>query len=321
MSVSSYIPASCRYSVSLVILHPQLSVCALLYSDSLAIELSKAMREDWYMLNQFTSEAEFLNFVEEDNHQIDCLVLQDNTRLSSIFEQLEQRAALLPIVVLETQDHFDTSQASSPQSFTSDSAAPIVPEEQYHTAVLRMGGAQLDKIEAFIAQAITKFLELSPACSLPKDGTVPQASPQFSSLEEVLVPHQKRLAEKLRERLGYLGVYYRRNPQNFLRNMQPAEKREFFYQLKNTYREIILNYFSDDDTLNQMIDNYVNMTFFADIPIAKVVEIHMELMDDFSKQLKLEGRSEEILLDYRLTLIDTLANLCEMYRRSIPRES
>ena len=43
-------------------------------------------------------------------------------------------------------------------------------------------------------------------------------------------------------------------------------------------------------------------------------------MEEFSKQLKLEGRSEEILLDYRLTLIDIIAHLCEMYRRSIPRE-
>lgn len=52
----------------------------------------------------------------------------------------------------------------------------------------------------------------------------------------------------------------------------------------------------------------------------QVVEIHMELIDDISKQLKLEGRSEDILLDYRLTLIDIIAHLCEMYRRSIPRE-
>jgi circadian clock protein KaiA len=46
----------------------------------------------------------------------------------------------------------------------------------------------------------------------------------------------------------------------------------------------------------------------------------MEIMDDFAKQLKLEGRNEEVVLDYRLTLIDTLANLCEMYRRSIPQD-
>lgn len=54
--------------------------------------------------------------------------------------------------------------------------------------------------------------------------------------------------------------------------------------------------------------------------VPQIVEIHMELIDEISKQLKLEGRSEEILLDYRLTLIDIIAHLCEMYRRSIPRE-
>jgi circadian clock protein KaiA len=54
--------------------------------------------------------------------------------------------------------------------------------------------------------------------------------------------------------------------------------------------------------------------------VSQILEIHMELMDEFSQQLKLEGRSEEILLDYRLALIDILAHLGEMYRRSIPRE-
>ncbi|MEL6385136.1 MAG: hypothetical protein AAFQ89_22260 [Cyanobacteria bacterium J06626_18] len=68
------------------------------------------------------------------------------------------------------------------------------------------------------------------------------------------------------------------------------------------------------------MDDFVNLTFFADISVSKIVEIHMELMDDFSKQLHIEGRSEDILLDYRLTLIDVIAHLCEMYRRSIPRE-
>ena len=43
-------------------------------------------------------------------------------------------------------------------------------------------------------------------------------------------------------------------------------------------------------------------------------------MDEFAHQLKIEGRSEDILLDYRLALIDIIAHLCEMYRRSIPSE-
>ena len=43
----------------------------------------------------------------------------------------------------------------------------------------------------------------------------------------------------------------------------------------------------------------------------------MELMDDFSQQLKLEGRSNDILLDHQLALVDIIANLGEMYRRSL----
>ena len=39
-----------------------------------------------------------------------------------------------------------------------------------------------------------------------------------------------------------------------------------------------------------------------------------------SKKLKLEGRSDDVLLDYRLTLIDAIAHLAEMYRLSIPKE-
>lgn len=106
-----------------------------------------------------------------------------------------------------------------------------------------------------------------------------------------------------------------------MRCLPLAEREQFLSQLRLDYRAIVLNYFMNDSRLNQRIDDFVNTIFFADIPVAQIVEIHMELMDDFAKQLKLEGRSEDILLDYRLTLIDTIAHVCEMYRRSIPRQS
>lgn len=131
---------------------------------------------------------------------------------------------------------------------------------------------------------------------------------------------QQRLSEKLQERLGYLGVYYKRNRDNFLRNLPLPERQQVLDSLRADYRAIILGYFASDGNLNQKIDALVNTAFFADVSVSQIVEIHMELMDDFSKQLKLEGRSEEILLDYRLTLIDVIAHLCEMYRRSIPRD-
>ena len=102
--------------------------------------------------------------------------------------------------------------------------------------------------------------------------------------------------------------------------MTQAERQEFLEKLRTDYRVIVLKYFAKDSNLNQKIDDYVNVAFFADISVSQLVEIHMDLMDEFSKQLQLEGRSEDILLDYRLTLIDVIAHLCEMYRRSIPRE-
>ena len=90
--------------------------------------------------------------------------------------------------------------------------------------------------------------------------------------------------------------------------------------ISEQYREIILDYFDSQVQVNQEIDNFVNQAFFADLSVSQILEIHMDLMDDFSQQLKLEGRNEDILLDYRLALIDLIAHLCEMYRRSIPKE-
>jgi circadian clock protein KaiA len=131
---------------------------------------------------------------------------------------------------------------------------------------------------------------------------------------------QQRLADKLNERLGYLGVYYKRDSRLFLRNLSTEDRKEYSDRLKKIYRSIILEYFSEkNEGLNQKIDEFVNLSFFADISVSQVLEIHMELMDDFAKQLRLEGRNDEILLDYRITLIDMIAHLCELYRRSIPR--
>jgi circadian clock protein KaiA len=139
--------------------------------------------------------------------------------------------------------------------------------------------------------------------------------------EAPLRSQQQRLSEKLKERLGYLGVYYKRDPQNFLQRLTKPDREELLRYLKAEYCEIVLTYFSDPLALNARLDNFVNVAFFADVSVAQVVEVHMGLMDEFSKQLKLEGRSDDILQDYRLTLIEAIAHLCEMYRRSIPRES
>jgi len=101
--------------------------------------------------------------------------------------------------------------------------------------------------------------------------------------------------------------------------MTNTEKQELLEELKSDYRQIIINYFISEKGLKEKIDKFINALFYASIPVPQIIEMHMEVIDEFAKQLRLEGRSDETLLDYRLTLIDILANLCEVYRCSVAK--
>ncbi|RCJ16730.1 KaiA family protein [Nostoc sp. ATCC 43529] len=107
--------------------------------------------------------------------------------------------------------------------------------------------------------------------------------------------------------------------QQAFQQMTVRERQELLEQLKSDYSDILIDYFTTDKTLKEKIDKFINTIFYANIPVPQIIEIHMEVIDEFSKQLKLEGRSDETLLDYRLTLIDILAHLCEVYRSSISK--
>ncbi|MEA5624137.1 KaiA family protein [Nostoc sp. UHCC 0251] len=109
-----------------------------------------------------------------------------------------------------------------------------------------------------------------------------------------------------------------KNQQNF-QDMAPAERQGLLRQLRLDYSLILIDYFTTDKTLKEKIDKFINTIFYANIPVPQIIEIHMEVIEEFSHQLKLEGRSNETLLDYRLALIDILAHLCELYRSSISK--
>lgn len=296
-----------------------LSICLFYASDRLAQSLSQYLRAippgekigGRYTLNLFSSTSEFLHFLRQALPPIDCLVLEATPDLQPLLDQLRQQGMLFPAVILPAY-----TSSADPYGVSTNAATPF-----YHPGTLLLPTAELSQIGFAIDQAISKFIQLASDAQ-PEEVTA--STPIELPINQQtlsLKAQQLRLAEKLKERLGYLGVYYKRNPQNFLRHMTPAERDTLLRQLKKEYREIILTYFTDETGLNQKLDNFVNTAFFADVPVSQIVEIHMNLMDEFSKQLKLEGRSDEILQDYRLTLIDTIAHLCEMYRRSIPRES
>ena len=306
----------------------QLSICTFISTEALALSLEQLLSGERYVFTRLESKEAILNFVESSKQQIDCLILEDVPELASLVNYLHEQGTLLPSVIVKTDP--PTSSESEPtvkemgnltleakttnRSATSSSEDCIV---LYHTATVLISISQLDQIGDYIDEAIRQFLQLSSeACVFDHCSIVDTIANQ-----NFLVQQRRRLAEKLRERLGYLGVYYKRNPNHFFRHFSRDQKQEFLEQLKADYRQIVLSYFVQDNNLNQNIDEFVNTAFFSDIPVTHIVEIHMELMDDLSKQLKLEGRSDEVLLDYRLTLIDVIAHLCEMYRRSLPRES
>jgi len=316
-----------------------LTICTLLDSETLARSLQHYLSDERYVLTRYKSQPEFLQFVESQKETLDCLILEDSPDLLPLVNQLYTQGSLLPLIILKPDSQItENNSPSQTSSETSDvqqsdkdaetatveapknSAKELTSVEGsffYHAAV-DVYYSQLSHITHYIDEAIANFLKLSSIAPCSEANSDTDTIPQE---ENVLLQQQRRLAEKLKERLGYLGVYYKRNPQNFFRNLPSEERQEFIINFKSAYRHIVLEYFLGNSNLNQKIDEFVNVAFFADISVTYIVEIHMELMDEISKQLKLEGRSDEILLDYRLTLIDAIAHLCEMYRRSLPKDS
>lgn len=288
---------------------PQIFICTLLSSESLVDLFTQILEGDRYSLVHATYDN-FLEIVEQGKHRIDCLILEENSALPNIVSHLHREALLLPAVLMQIAK----TVAEPPDLDAADSA--LKSDSCYHIAEVRVTDSVPEDLLASIDQAIAQFLQLSKACRLP---TAAPIEFEAEALRDNLATQQQRLSQKLKERLGYLGVYYKRNPQQFFHKLNEEEQAEYLANLKRDYRDIILNYFRPDSKVNQEIDDFVTQIFFSDISILKVLEIHMELMDAFAKKLKLEGRNEDILLDYRLTLIDIMAHLCEMYRRSIPR--
>lgn len=266
-----------------------------------------------YVLHQRSTQADWLGWLSAHHQQIDCLILEAPEDGQGIFDQLKQAHIFLPVVVLLPSEAEAKAPTCRSDGFLADRSV------DYHRAVIWGSIDQLSHLNTLISQAIQEFVALPIASELPLVSGGATSLPTA----EALAVQKERLTDKLKARLGYLGIYYKRNPENFFRNMRQADREELLHKLQDDYRAIILMYFSKDSgssTLNSKIDEFVNQAFFADISVSQIVEIHMDLMDEFSKQLLLEGRSDEILLDYRLTLIDVIAHLCEMYRRSIPRE-
>ena len=229
------------------------------------------------------SDSEMAAVLDAHQDDVDAVVIEQQLLDGPQRQQLLNQGLLFPAVVVgEMTGHVD-----------------------YHPEELHLPADQLQQLSYNIDAAISRFL---------RQGRVDGRSDEADRSTEAVW----KLSSRLQERLGYLGVFYKRDPSRFLGSLPKEGRQELLQSLQRTYRDLLISYFKDPAAANQALESFVNTAFFSDLPITRTVEIHVDLIDGFWKQLRLEGHKNDFLQDYRLALLDVMAHLCEMYRRSIP---
>lgn len=299
----------------------KLHICLFSNQQQFAQSVIKLLNGDRYELKYLCLTEDLVDFITANKEQIDCIVLVNDAQNNSVLEILWQSEILLPILIVEVEqlNHNVAGKEQDYGDVLTDGVLAHTIYPIYHQAEIRLYPTQISEINSYINLAITKFLSLAPSSRINNHKSKNEPDQEEEGYNS-LISQQRRLTDKLKERLGYLGVYYKRNTSCFYRNLSPENQNKLCEELRESYRIVLLEYFTNSSKINKLIDEFVDQAFFADISTSQILEMHMELIDDFSHQLRLEGRNDDILLDYRLPLIDVIAHLCEMYRRSIPGE-
>ena len=242
-------------------------------------------------LGALDSGQDVFEHLSHQREAVDAVVIEQVLLDQATREKLGQEGLLFPAVVV----------------------GELMGRVDYHPEEVHLPADQLEQLGYNVDAAISRFLRHGQKEARPEDGAEQNAKPAVEG-------SAWKLSSRLQERLGYLGVFYKRDPSRFLANLPPDEQRDLVQSLQRTYRDLLISYFRDPAAANQALESFVNTAFFGDLPITRAVEIHMYLIDEFWKQLRLEGHKNDFLQDYRLALLDVMAHLCEMYRRSIPPE-
>jgi circadian clock protein KaiA len=267
---------------------PALTIASFLLDPSLTQACIQGLRGGRYELEAIDPSRDPVAVLEERRDGFDAVLLQQGVMAAASLQALAEQGLLLPAVVIGA----GTGRV------------------EYHDAEVHLPADQLEQLSYSIDAAVSRFLRSGRLAA----GQRP-AGPGESAGEGW------KLDNRLKGRLGYLGVYYKRDPSRFLRNLPDSDREDLLRSLTRTYRDLLVSYFRDPAAANQALESFVNTAFFSDLPITKTVEIHMNLIESFWKQLKLEGHKNDFLQDYRLALLDVMAHLCEMYRRSVPPDT
>ena len=270
---------------------PALTIASLLPDPRLERACRSWLKGGRYQLEDLGSLPDPILELKQRRELFDVVLLQQGVHPPEVYEELRQQGLLLPAVVV----------------------GEVSGRVEYHEAEVHLPQDQLEQIPYSVDAAVSRFLRRGLPAGV---GSATDAGGVVGGVPDT--PERWQLPNRLQGRLGYLGVFYKRDPSLFLRNLTQEERQELLRSLERGYRDVLISYFRDPAAANQAIESFVHSAFFCDLPINKVVEIHVDLIDAFWKQLKLEGHKNDFLQDYRLALLDVMAHLCEMYRRSVP---
>ena len=290
----------------------KLSICLFSTNQQLSNLVTQLLNGDRYELIYFDSKLDLVDCISSNPEQIDCIVLNEDLETKAVSKHLWQLEILLPTIILELEQ---PKKILLEEIDNLDNCSVLRSNNIYHRAEIHLYLTQLAEIKLYINIAITKFINLVPSSSCD---CVPFHKSQ--QIRQNLAKQQNRLTKKIDRRLSNIRVGERRNPQVFYKNLSKSKQEKLKQKLISNYRQILINYFDNNSTIKKLINEFVGEAFFNNISTSQIIEIHMELIDNFAYQLKIEGRNEDILLDYRLPLIDIMAHLCEMYRRSTYNE-
>ena len=267
---------------------PLLTIASLLKEPRLAQACGQWLQGGRYQLVSLDPGDHPVEVLDRRREDFDAVLLEQGVLTPDVFLSLGDKGLLLPAVVI----------------------GEMTGRQEYHDAEVHLPPDQLVQLSYSLDAAVSRFLRRglsiggSQGVGPGNDGT-----------------DRWKLANRLNGRLGYLGVYYKRDPSRFLRHLGEGERTDLLDSLKLTYRDLLISYFQDPVAANQALESFVNTAFFSDLPITYTVEIHMNLIEEYDKQIKLEGHKNNFLQDYRLALLDVMAHLCEMYRRSVPPDA
>jgi circadian clock protein KaiA len=217
-----------------------LQVCCLVAADNVnqtKSSLANFLPADRYTITVVSELEALVSLLTKPQNIQDCLVIfgdslenakQDETQaVEAVVDHLGMLNIFMP-TILVLEDLYEQSDPHSEQGESKDFS------KDFYQAIVSINFDQVQNLSAIIDQAIATFIKTAPQIRHQVYVNIPNAP-----ISESLTVQQQRLADKLNERLGYLGVYYKRDSRLFLRNLSPEDRKEYIGRLKSIYRTII----------------------------------------------------------------------------------